>query len=829
MLFFMSQGILAGETFVYKGIIYQINSDNTTVSVDEIWRDTVITGAIVIPPTVVYNSKNYRVTKINGIALSGCTGITSITIPSSVTSIGTWAFYGCTRLSSIYWNVEDCGYLDGTEFEGCPIEKFIFGESVKTIPYDCCKGMSRLTSIVIPSGVTSIRGGAFEGCTGLSSINWNAENCPIGCDTFKDCPIEKFTFGESVKTIPSCCCLGMNRLTSIEIPSSVTSIGNSAFKGCTGLTSIEIPSSVTSIGDAAFSGCTGLSLINWNAENCPIGCDTFKDCQIEKFIFGESVKKIPEGCCKGMNRLTSIVIPSGVTSIEDYAFSGCTGLSSINWNAENCQSIGYDTFKDCPIEKFTFGESVKIIPNNCCRGMNRLISIEIPSSVTSIGDYAFWGCTGLTSIEIPSSVTSIGYEAFYGCTGLTSIVIDMENKVYDSRNNCNAIIETATNTLLLGCNNTVIPNGITSIDGSAFYGCTGLTSITIPSGVTSIGVEAFVGCTGLTSIEIPSGVTSIGVGAFYGCTGLTSITIPSGVVSIEELTFLGCSGLTSITIPNSVTSIDSKAFYGCTGLTSIEILSNDTSIGDGAFSGCTSLKSVTSMIEDPSDATKFFDENLDYKNCKLYVPCDVLDIYKVEAGWRKFKNKECIEAKHVDEPLDDVVITPSNTKVVVAWPVVDNAESYVIEIKTGGKTFCVVTFNNKGQLLSIEYYSASERMAEARDASAVYGYQFSIASLTPETEYSYTITALDASERTLSLKSGSFTTTREPVSVDEQSAEPEFKDKVYVQDKNIMVEGLSSDDYSIYNTTGKQVSNPVPASGVYVVKVGDEAVKVMVK
>lgn len=628
MLLFVPQGILAGETFVYKGINYEINDDNTTVLVA---KNGGITGDVVIPSTVVYDSENYSVRSIGSSAFEGCTGLTSITIPSGVTSIG---------------------YR------------------------------------------------AFSGCTGLSSINWNAENCQAinSFFPFEDCPIEKFTFGESVKIIPAYCCRGINRLTSIEIPSGVTSIGGGAFWECTGLTSIEIPYSVT--------------------------------------------------------------------------------------------SIGYN---------------------------------------------AFLGCTGIKSIEIPSGVTSIGEAAFWNCTGLISIIVDKNNKVYDSRNNCNAIIETATNTLLLGCNNTVIPNSITSIGGGAFWECTGLTSITIPSGVTSIGSAAFSGCTGLTSIAIPSGVMSIEESTFYGCSGLTSITIPDGVMSIGSSAFYGCADLTTIEIPSSVTSIEGEdtyrrgAFEGCTGLTSIEILSNDMSIGDGTFRGCTGLKSVVSMIEDPSDATKFFDENLDYKNCKLYVPCDVLDIYKVEAGWRKFKNKECIEAKHIDEPLDDVVITPSNTKVVVAWPVVDNAESYVIEIKTGGKTFCVATFNNKGQLLSIEYSSASERMAEARDASATYGYQYSIASLTPETQYNYTITALDASERTLSLKSGSFTTTREPVSVDEQSAEPEFKDKVYVQDKNVMVEGLSADDYSIYNTAGKQVSNPVPASGVYVVKVGDEAVKVMVK
>ena len=161
-------------------------------------------------------------------------------------------------------------------------------------------------------------------------------------------------------------------------------------------------------------------------------------------------------------------------------------------------------------------------------------------SVTSIGDYAFNGCSGLTSITIPNSVTSIEYEAFNGCSGLTSVTVDSGNTHYDSRNNCNAIIEKATNTLIAGCMNTIIPNSVTNIGRSAFRGCSGLTSVTIPNSVTSIGY-----C------------------AFHGCSGLTSVTIPNSVTSIEYEAFNGCSGLTSITIPNSVTSIGESAFYGC--------------------------------------------------------------------------------------------------------------------------------------------------------------------------------------------------------------------------------------------------------------------------
>ena len=266
-------------------------------------------------------------------------------------------------------------------------------------------------------------------------------------------------------------------------------------------------------------------------------------------------------------------------------------------------------------------------------------SITIPSTftyngivynVTSIGNSAFSNCRGLTSITIPNNVTSIGDGAFNWCSSLESIVVASNNKVYDSRNNCNAIIETASNALIAGCKNTIIPNNVTSIGNTAFDGCFDLTSVVIPSGVTSIGDEAFSGCTGLTSINIPNSVKSIGYGAFAGCNGLTSVSIGNSVTSIGEYAFSGCSGLTKVivkdiaawcsisfvglytnplyfahhiysdekteitklTIPNGVTGIGSKAFDYCTELTSIEIPSSVTSIGDHAFSGCTGLTSV---------------------------------------------------------------------------------------------------------------------------------------------------------------------------------------------------------------------------------------------
>ena len=220
-------------------------------------------------------------------------------------------------------------------------------------------------------------------------------------------------------------------------------------------------------------------------------------------------------------------------------------------------------------------------------------------SVTCIGSGAFWGCSGLTSIDIPSSVTTIGKSVFAKCLALTSIKVQIENTKYDSREDCNAIIETASNTLVVGCKSSVIPNNVTTIGEEAFDKCEGLTSIIIPNSVTSIESEAFDNCLNLTSLSIGENVKSIGENAFNQCSALTSVSIPNSVTTIGRRAFDDCPSLTSVSIPNSVTSIGSSAFEDCSGLTSVTIPNSVTSIGDKAFYYCSGLTLVKVMRKEP--------------------------------------------------------------------------------------------------------------------------------------------------------------------------------------------------------------------------------------
>ena len=469
------------------------------------------------------------VTSIGSYAFYYCTALINVIIPDSVTSIGSYAFYNCTSLMNV--TIPDSVTSIGSyAFYSCTsLMNVTIPDSVTSIGSYAFSGCTSLTNIVIPDSVTSIESYVFYNCTALTNV----------------------TIPDSVTSIGSYAFYGCTSLASIVIPDSVTSIENEAFNGCTLLTNITIPARVTNIGNNAFGRCSNLEIIYVDKSNIKYSSrdgilfDKYKLTIIKypqnkkdttEYNIPKTVNKIGENAFSGCTSLTSIVIPDSVTSIGSDAFSGCTSLTNI-----------------------VIPDSVTSIESNAFDGCTSLTSIVIPDSVTSIGSSAFSRCTSLTSIVIPDSVTSIGSYAFSGCTSLTNIVI---------------------------------PDSVTSIGSSAFSGCTSLTNIVIPDSVTSIGSYAFYGCTSLTSIVIPDSVTSIGSYAFYGCTSLTSVTIPDSVTSIGNSAFYGCTSLTSIVIPDSVTSIGSRVFYGCTSLINITIGRDVTSTLDDIFDSYNKLERI---------------------------------------------------------------------------------------------------------------------------------------------------------------------------------------------------------------------------------------------
>ena len=442
-----------------------------------------------------------------------------------------------------------------------------------TAPWDSSR--TRITTVVINNGITSIGNYAFCMCESLTSITIPNSVTSIGRNAFYRCTdLTSITIPDSVININYYAFSGCTGLTSITIPDSVTSISNSAFENCFGLTSISIPDGVTRIGSYVFRGCTGLTNITIPESVTSIGSETFENCNKLSSVY---ISDLNAWCrigfydyyatplCYGATlyvngvKPTNVILADGITSISRYAFSNVKSLTSITI-PNSVTYIGDAAFSGCiHLTSITIPKKVTCIRDKTFSGCSSLTNITIPNSVKSIDWRAFEGCTSLTSITIPESVTSIGGEAFKGCTGLTSITI---------------------------------PYSVTSIAKSAFEGCTSLTSITIPYSVTSIAESVFKGCTSLTSITIPNSVTSISGSAFEKCTSLTSITIPNSVTSIGGSAFEKCTGLTSIAIPDSMKYIYDYTFSGCSGLKSITISDSVTSIGYAAFSGCTALKDV---------------------------------------------------------------------------------------------------------------------------------------------------------------------------------------------------------------------------------------------
>ena len=696
------------------------------------------------------------ITKLGKGCLCGCENLIRVDIPSNITEIGDNAFEGCKNIREIHFhgdiptlgndifaNIDNNDLKDlkifvseknfGEYWEKIKIQSDYLLDHLRPMPensmmiYYTTDGNAIITKDTKRSynksngetttyyivddypNITTVPESFFR-ATSVKEVILAENFNEVGTSAFINCKSLEYVYLNKIKILGNTCFSKCTSLTSIAIPDSVTKIGSDAFSGCNSLESIAISNSVTSIGNSAFLGCGSIervditNLSTWckisfgNGLSNPL-CNGAKlylngsDSELTNMTIPSDITEIKQYAFYGYTSLTSITIPDSVTSIGDWAFCGCSSLISITI-PDSVTSIRVSAFYGCEsLEsvnitnlsawcKISFGVGYA---NPLCNGAklylngSELTDITIPSDITEIKQYAFYGYTSLKSVTIGNSVTSIGRYAFAYCSNLTSVTIgngvtSIGNNVFY---NCTSLKTFET------------PEYVTSIGDYVFRNCTSLTSVTIPDSVTSIGNNAFVGYAGkliiknksivennanmgyipfltssnLKEISIGDNITKIGKNIFCGLGSITSITIPNSVTSIGSEAFSKCTSLTSVTIGNSVTEIGNLAFAYCDSLTSIAIPDSVTTIGEKAFSDCTSLTSVTigSLLTIGSRVASI--GNYAFYNCSsltsITIPDNVTSIG--EAAFKNCSSLTSVNCKPTTPPTGGLYMFDGNS------------------------------------------------------------------------------------------------------------------------------------------------------------------------
>ena len=570
------------------------------------------------------------VTKIANFTFLECTGLNSITIPNSVTSIGDGAFSDCSALHSVNMPTNSLTAIGASAFANCySLTSVTIPGSVTSIGSFAFGGCDGLTSIDIPNSVTNIGDAAFASCYGLTSITIGYNVATIGSNPFRACynlntlQVESGNINYDSRN-------GCNAIIETEtntliagckntiIPNTVKHIGNYAFNNCP-FSNIIIPNSVTSIGNYSFSYCQKLKNITIPNSVASIGMSAFYYCKSlesvtslittpftlgsRTFVLSDSTATkyetlyVPVGtkalyeATDGWNKFNNIVEmePAGLQDGDTFTEADIT-YQVISASEKTAQlKRGADVSGVVNIPSEVNGFTVTAIGKAAFRELRNITAVTIPNSVVTMERSVFDDCSNLISVSIPGSVTSIGVRLFTGCQKLTSVMVANDNPVYDSRNNCNAIIETATNKLIVG--------SIASV--------------------------------------IPESVVTIGPRAFEDIRGMVSVVIPEGVTGIEELAFVDCSDLKEVTLPSTLASISMNAFLECPSITKV------TSLITTPFA----IDKWTFGIEDSNYADYF--NPVVYNTATLYVPAGTSALYQATDGWNLFAN---IEEVVEDEP-----------------------------------------------------------------------------------------------------------------------------------------------------------------------------------
>ena len=557
-----------------------------TYTLDDANRAT-ITGyngsasALYIPGEI----DGHEVVAIGDSAFEDRTDLRTVMIPDSVEKIEFEAFYNCINLKIVD-----------------------LSSNLTTIGYDVFGNCKSISKIEIPKSLkkfdgtwgsgTNLSYGAFGGCSNLKTVNFEAGSTIVCAALF----------------------MGCDGIEEIELPDTITEIGDSAFKSCKNLNKVIIPESVTKIDGDAFAECSGLVDIKMYEGINTIGSRAFYKC----------------------DRLLDIVIPDSVEKIEFEAFRGCDKLENIKLS-ENLTIVGYGVFGDCKsISKIEIPKSLKKFDGTWGRGTNlsygafggcsNLKTVNFEAGSTIVCAALFMGCDGIEEIELPDTITEIGDSAFKNCKNLDRITMNngieiLESSAFEDCFSLTTInipntVKAISNSTFQDCTSLTevhLSNILKEIPASTFSGCKKLTTINFPSTLTTIGNSAFSGCESLPEAILPSGVEKIESNAFKNCKALKKAAVPDTVSSIGSSAFYGCEALTDITLGSKLKKIESQTFYGCTVLPSIVIPYNVTTIGDSAFVNCTKLAQITV----PRNTTSIASNAFSYpKKMTMYGPSD---------------------------------------------------------------------------------------------------------------------------------------------------------------------------------------------------------------
>ena len=572
------------------------------------------------------------VTTIDIDAFGECQNLSDIHIPNGVTTIKYNAFYNCYALQSITLPESLTG-ID-TAFIGCK-NLAQFKGKFASADGRCLVVDSTLLSFAranlteyhnIPTGITNIGSGAFNGCSELTSIT-----IPDGITTIEG---QAFAY-----------CFA---LTSVTIPNSVTTISDMAFLSCKAVTEVTIGSSVTTIGVQAFFDCNALISVYCRPTTPPsIGSDAFGyNADNRKFYVPAAAVDTYKA---NWTSYADAIVAEGGTSDENckiyYTSTDGNAITNFNPNVfgANVVSNTYENGQGVIV----FDGEVTKVGSWAFASTATLSTITLPSTVADIEDYAFLSCTNLSAFY-GSLATADGRAVVinnklcaFAPSGLTEYsvpegVVKIGSTVFES---CATLV------------NVTLPQTLEEIGNSAFYNISTLKGINIPGRVTRIGAAAFRGCSGLETISIPDSVNAIGASAFRDCVGLVKVAIGGGLTSLYEATFENCTSLTNVTLGDSMSSIGLGAFYGCSSLVSIELPATVTLIDNNVFSDCTSLASVYCLPTTPPSGSKsMFNNNA--VNRKIYVPAASLDAYKTASGWSAYA--DAIEVDNSGTPGGDI-------------------------------------------------------------------------------------------------------------------------------------------------------------------------------